>query len=106
CAFAAPAPTDTSPPALHDSLPVSTALASQARGDPDLRDAGPCRTPAQGPAPGRHPPPARPTAREPPLSCACTARCSPTGCAATPDRKSTRLHSSHVKISYALFCLK
>src|SRR5215475_6924421 len=23
-----------------------------------------------------------------------------------PDRKSTRLHSSHVKISYAVFCLK
>src|SRR5690606_41646329 len=26
--------------------------------------------------------------------------------AATPDRKSTRLNSSHVKISYAVFCLK
>src|SRR5690606_42041011 len=25
---------------------------------------------------------------------------------ATQDRKSTRLHSSHVKISYAAFCLK
>src|SRR5690606_42051577 len=25
---------------------------------------------------------------------------------ATPDRKSTRLNSSHVKISYAVFCLK
>src|SRR5690606_41244557 len=25
--------------------------------------------------------------------------------AATPDRKSTRLNSSHVKISYAVFCL-
>src|SRR5690606_42101700 len=24
----------------------------------------------------------------------------------TPDRKSTRLNSSHVKISYAVFCLK
>src|SRR5690606_40884287 len=26
--------------------------------------------------------------------------------AVTPDRKSTRLNSSHVKISYAVFCLK
>src|SRR5690606_42136563 len=26
--------------------------------------------------------------------------------AASPDRKSTRLNSSHVKISYAVFCLK
>src|SRR5690554_7599759 len=26
--------------------------------------------------------------------------------AATPDRKSTRLNSSHVRISYAVFCLK
>ena len=24
----------------------------------------------------------------------------------TPDRKSTRLNSSHVRISYAVFCLK
>src|SRR5690606_40035422 len=28
------------------------------------------------------------------------------GEAAPPDRKSTRLNSSHVKISYAVFCLK
>src|SRR5690606_40884277 len=27
-------------------------------------------------------------------------------CAASEDRKSTRLNSSHVKISYAVFCLK
>src|SRR3989442_10065316 len=26
--------------------------------------------------------------------------------AASPDRKSTRLNSSHVRISYAVFCLK
>src|SRR3989442_6435586 len=33
----------------------------------------------------------------------------PTRCAARqslPDRKSTRLNSSHVRISYAVFCLK
>src|SRR5690554_7857143 len=28
------------------------------------------------------------------------------GISATPDRKSTRLNSSHVRISYAVFCLK
>src|SRR5207302_7945131 len=27
-------------------------------------------------------------------------------CGGCPDRKSTRLNSSHVKISYAVFCLK
>src|SRR5690606_40150478 len=30
----------------------------------------------------------------------------PAGHAQVPDRKSTRLNSSHVKISYAVFCLK
>src|SRR5690349_23904761 len=30
----------------------------------------------------------------------------PRGQAAEPDRKSTRLNSSHVEISYAVFCLK
>src|SRR5690606_41981340 len=29
-----------------------------------------------------------------------------TSSSAAPDRKSTRLNSSHVKISYAVFCLK
>src|SRR5207249_8078278 len=39
--------------------------------------------------------------RSPPPRCS---RCSPTG--GTIDRKSTRLNSSHVSISYAVFCLK
>src|SRR5690606_42100680 len=34
----------------------------------------------------------------------CTARAVRTGCRA--DRKSTRLNSSHVKTSYAVFCLQ
>src|SRR5262245_64681178 len=38
--------------------------------------------------------PARPTGRRPP------------GTRATSDRKSTRLNSSHLGISYAVFCLK
>src|SRR2546426_5073461 len=31
---------------------------------------------------------------------------SPTGICTQPDRKSTRLNSSHLVISYAVFCLK
>src|SRR5690606_41566896 len=39
------------------------------------------------------------------MRASCLAR--PRACRAlTPDRKSTRLNSSHVKISYAVFCLK
>src|SRR5690606_41767139 len=48
-----------------------------------------------------------------PISCPGTAPSGPgtsTACPARPsdasDRKSTRLNSSHVKISYAVFCLK
>src|SRR5690606_40889544 len=33
-------------------------------------------------------------------------RCAGRGSEDRPDRKSTRLNSSHVKISYAVFCLK
>src|SRR5215475_15150577 len=44
----------------------------------------------------------------------CPGHCRPPACSGTPslprrplsDRKSTRLNSSHVKISYAVFCLK
>src|SRR5258705_8923790 len=42
-----------------------------------------------------------------PGSCAC--RCGPAGCSQhrrPGDRKSTRLNSSHLGISYAVFCLK
>src|SRR3712207_7408299 len=35
-----------------------------------------------------------------------TAGCPPQDPAQTPDRKSTRLNSSHANISYAVFCLK
>src|SRR6266704_5254373 len=40
--------------------------------------------------------------------CACCCpRCSANSiCTASRDRKSTRLNSSHVSISYAVFCLK
>src|SRR5690606_41745220 len=35
-----------------------------------------------------------------------TEKANPADPQGTPDRKSTRLNSSHVKISYAVFCLK
>src|SRR3989442_2908498 len=44
-----------------------------------------------------------------PCSCSCSARpIAPRRTAGSPpsDRKSTRLNSSHVRISYAVFCLK
>src|SRR6266498_5121764 len=58
-----------------------------------FRSAGPCtgcrRYRRSRPAPTcRRPPPPTPT------------------CPGTSDRKSTRLNSSHVRISYAVFCLK
>src|SRR3989442_4751483 len=38
-------------------------------------------------------------------NCHRTTRCAPS-CCICADRKSTRLNSSHVRISYAVFCLK
>src|SRR5690349_25086009 len=45
------------------------------------------------------------------FSCSWARRCSTNGficlsCSSRLDRKSTRLNSSHVEISYAVFCLK
>src|SRR2546426_12210371 len=63
---------------LHDALPISTA--GQSRGLNAASAPGPC------------------------LFTPSTPRCSPMR--ATQDRKSTRLNSSHLVISYAVFCLK
>src|SRR6266700_7202262 len=44
-----------------------------------------------------------------PISCSArspTSQCPPGTSSCPGDRKSTRLNSSHVKISYAVFCLK
>src|SRR5690349_24596940 len=63
---------------LHDALPISpTTRPRRSRGRPSLRRSG-CRRGSR----------ARP------------------GTSGGPDRKSTRLNSSHVEISYAVFCLK
>src|SRR5207249_12324805 len=81
---------------LHDALPICplavvtppAARPRHSRARPPDRLAGAC-----DPAPVR---PGRPPARAPAAPAAAPAR----------DRKSTRLNSSHVSISYAVFCLK
>src|SRR5690554_7764017 len=66
---------------LHDALPISAGS-----GSPRSRRRAASRGTGRGSASG-------------------TPACPATGCTAT-DRKSTRLNSSHVRISYAVFCLK
>src|SRR5690606_40565819 len=92
--------TETSSLSLHDALPISVARrrralegGSAARSSGDSEGRGRClRLP--GIRPGsldhRHRPGGRRRRFQP----------------SDIDRKSTRLNSSHVKISYAVFCLK
>src|SRR5690606_39719640 len=90
---------------LHDALPISFRE--------QLRDArGPGAVAARSPGfqrsreavLGRYSPHPGPVERQ----ARAERDTEPAGCApgARPDRKSTRLNSSHVKISYAVFCLK
>src|SRR5690606_39317743 len=91
---------------LHDALPISGATQPAAQchrgqsGNPpgqslaDLADAEPGRAPG---ASGSH----RPGAGTGPRTTG-----QPVHAVLHQDRKSTRLNSSHVKISYAVFCLK
>src|SRR5439155_19222614 len=79
-----PTTTEIYPLSLHDALPISDALSAR-------RDGSLSR-----PALGRAAP-----AREPDAGAGARARAAP-----PRDRKSTRLNSSHVAISYAVFCLK
>src|SRR5690349_22227357 len=80
---------------LHDALPISPCRAgSAAPCFPGAVPRGPC------PAPSGLPCTASTTLR-PPCTPACRNRS-----AGSRDRKSTRLNSSHVEISYAVFCLK
>src|SRR5690606_41081570 len=74
---------------LHDALPISKPRST----GPAIR--GP-RSPSST---------SRRTVSISTPSTAAASRCWPRGAART-DRKSTRLNSSHVKISYAVFCLK
>src|SRR5690606_41380504 len=100
---APPATTALYPLPLHDALPILPPRPAQ----PDWPT---CIPPWSWP---NRPPPARQRTRPKPTSSKLSP-ISPTRRQATatghttttPDRKSTRLNSSHVKISYAVFCLK
>src|SRR5207253_10945627 len=80
--FNDPATTEIYTLSLHDALPISTTTAS-----PGITPASSASRSGSRRASGR-----RPATR------------GRSGC--KPDRKSTRLNSSHVAISYAVFCLK
>src|SRR5699024_12368055 len=82
--FTAPAPTQISTLSLHDALPIS--------GTP-------------GPT-GQHPVPAAGRRNAPDAGGRLPGGRPPASGAFRRDRKSTRLNSSHVSISYAVFCLK
>src|SRR5690606_42073652 len=84
---AAPATTATYTLSLHDALPIYTTSPSPASCSSTESTSS---TTTGG---------ARTFARR---THAASSRCRPTA----QDRKSTRLNSSHVKISYAVFCLK
>src|SRR5690606_41247030 len=98
--FHDPPPTEIYTLSLHDALPISRtdprhhAHARQARGHG--RHGLPRRARLGGLPPARGRPVPRGHERG-------RARGLPLG---REDRKSTRLNSSHVKISYAVFCLK
>src|SRR5690606_40601560 len=85
--FTATAPPEIYTLSLHDALPI-------------LRSASPRWATAAGTSPRRHA--IRPSAR----SAQPRSRRVPHAWWTSLDRKSTRLNSSHVKISYAVFCLK
>src|SRR5699024_12277815 len=84
-----PPPPPPYPLSLHDALPISPGRSGRSRSRA-------ATTPATGPRGRSTPDISSPT----PTSCRSTRHpCS-------RDRKSTRLNSSHVSISYAVFCLK
>src|SRR5437870_10861228 len=88
--------TDTNTLSLHDALPISSAAPAPAGRSPErAARPQPRRAPPRA-LRGRPPSPAAPARRRAPADAAPPAR----------DRKSTRLNSSHVAISYAVFCLK
>src|SRR5690606_40598301 len=93
-ALKCPSPTAIPPLSLHDALPICPAPAT---GSP-VSDA-------------HHTPHPRHAATQPPRHAAggfrrWARRALGPAPATLGDRKSTRLNSSHVKISYAVFCLK
>src|SRR5690606_39337962 len=99
CPCATPAPPWFYPLSLHDALPIWAADAAVPGRGEDLRPDVLGAADRQH-RPGHfHPQLQRPCALRPDRRCCRSA-------APRTDRKSTRLNSSHVKISYAVFCLK
>src|SRR5690606_41855409 len=93
--FEASAPTEIYTLSLHDALPISASVdtcraprITQAGRRSDIMRC--CRSALAGPAGRQRSKQSKVSPRE---------HC-------REDRKSTRLNSSHVKISYAVFCLK
>src|SRR5206468_12778773 len=96
----APAPSEIYTLSLHDALPI---LDDPGVGGPDRGLADPVRVSAQA---SHRPAAAAARAarrRRGVRSCRDLPRA---GLPRVPDRKSTRLNSSHDQISYAVFCLK
>src|SRR5207249_6965543 len=91
----APAATPLYTLSLHDALPISVASRASAATRSGVR------RPAAAPGRGRRARFARSSSATS-QSARPTARSAPSG----RDRKSTRLNSSHVSTSYAVFCLK
>src|SRR5690554_7151413 len=78
-------------------FPYTTLFRSRGRGAPRGGDGGP---------PGRRAEPPDGGAQSPPPRGGGTSDPAGGPGSEVPDRKSTRLNSSHVRISYAVFCLK
>src|SRR5690606_41704004 len=93
-----PAPAQFYTLSLHDALPIWRAGRAEAQGPGRRRDR------ARGGARGRGAARLRADSRHGPVLGRRAADRRQAGRAR--DRKSTRLNSSHVKISYAVFCLK
>src|SRR5690554_7082133 len=92
-----------SPLSLHDALPISVVHSAQQLGAELLLPAtfsGAHITPEHCDVRYRH------NGREQQVRAAMLINCAGPWASAIKDRKSTRLNSSHVRISYAFFCLK
>src|SRR5690606_40846438 len=101
CCFSTPPPAEHHTPSLHDALPISPGAGKRAQISATTVD-----SPSRGRKLRRVLERAkRSPARSNHSFVACLPLVLRVFCAA-PDRKSTRLNSSHVKISYAVFCLK
>src|SRR5690606_41895032 len=86
--------TETSPLSLHDALPISYSQPPGASHGASARSAGSHSAAANG------------GSRNTMSNGSGVAAASQRSASSRTDRKSTRLNSSHVKISYAVFCLK